>query len=240
MLRAFTIATVAAIASHAERCFAVEAGRFELTIGPGWVDGRDFPDRVSEAMHPGQLDQPHYNSPPYQEYPTEQSTRTAGTLTITGWVNPWFGVRLDGAIESLGSVTGHSATFFDHFLRVHGSIGALAALATARYGPLRVGIGPAVDLVATTAERSSVGATEPGYTTSSRDVNAGWAADVALDVPASGPAFAHLGWQRRWMGAIDIGPYDLANYSDPAFMPQTRVSLDRSRTTLALGIRIPR
>src|SRR6185295_1538029 len=109
-------------------------------------------------------------------------------------------------------------------LRVHGSIGSFAALAIARYGPLRVGAGPALDLVNTTAQRSSIGATEPSYATTSRDTNVGWALDLALDVPPHGPAFAHLGWQHRWTGGIDVGPYDLSNYGDTSFMPRTHVA----------------
>ena len=211
------------------------APHVEFTLGIGGADRHGFQDPVIASMYAGHLDRPELIDE-YRTYPIAKRGAGTGAASVERHFTPWLSVAAEGAIHTYGAAQGHSSSFHDHFVDVQAASSSLSLLVRAGH-IIHVAAGPSIDFVDVLTKRSSVGATEPTLEDHVREQKFGWLVDVSARVPSASRAFVAVSWQYRWVGSVEIGPYDLVAYQDDAFLPRTTIDLDRSVLLFGFGAR---
>jgi len=208
--------------------------KWSIGVHMGWVPGGPS-KRIEEHMSNNGFDR-HSSGGWFggsgRQYPYSDKFMPSLMLSIKYYLKPRLAIGMLGGISNLGSTHGYCIANFGDRVHVENRLSYFAPVISYNYYDIvRIGVGPAVYFTRTWEE----GYNPEGSLAEYEHTKLGFVLDFGLRIPKKTRCFFELNMQYRYVGKLDIGPFNVDPYNPE--LPQASISFNHVMISQGFGIR---
>ncbi|MCD4725238.1 MAG: hypothetical protein K8R63_10390 [Bacteroidales bacterium] len=153
-------------------------------------------------------------------------------MSVKYYLRSPFSIGIVGGISKLGSTHGYKIDTWGHYLQVDYSVYFVSPVFSYNsYDIVKIGIGPAVYFTKTWESGDHIEGPDCEY----KQTKVGFLIDFGLRIPKKTRCFFELNVQYRYVGNIEIGPFNEDPYRDE--LPQTTIRYNHVLISQGFGVR---
>ena len=205
--------------------------KWSIGVHMGWVPGGPS-KRIEEHMSNNGFDD-HSSGGWFgsgRQYPYSEKFMPSLMLSVKYYLKPKLAIGIVGGISNLGSTHGYFAS--SGYVQVENKLSYFAPVISYNYYDIvRIGVGPAVYFTKTWESSGHPEGIELDY----RHTKLGFVIDFGLRIPKKTRCFFELNLQYRYVGSLDIGPFNVNSYNPE--LPPASISFNHVMISQGFGIR---
>ncbi|NQT77965.1 MAG: hypothetical protein HQ565_09645 [Bacteroidetes bacterium] len=203
---------------------------WSIGLHMGWIPGGPS-KRIEEHMSNNGFDRQSsrgWFGGSGRDYPFSDRFLPSLMLSVKYYLKPKLAIGMVGGILHLGSTHGN----IGDYVHVENKLSYFAAVISYNYYDIvRIGVGPAVYFTRTWEEGFNIEGSLAAY----EHTKLGFVIDFGLRIPKKTRCFFELNIQYRYVGKLNIGPFNLDSYNPE--LPQASVSFNHVMISQGFGVR---
>jgi hypothetical protein len=213
---------------------AVKIKKWSITTHFGWSVGGPCIQMEDEMIHYGFDD--HRSGGWFggsgTDHPYSEHQKPSWMISVKYYIKSPFSVGISGGMSNLGTTQGYKIESWGHSLDIDFLVYHISPIFSYNvYDIVKIGIGPSIYFTKAWESSNHVEGVDVEY----KRTKVGFLVDFGIRIPKKTPFFFELNGQYRYVGKVDMGPFNENPYRDP--LPKTVIKYNHGLISAGFGVR---